>query len=329
MSIDSASYMPLYAKRLMRSETWLLAEEEPDVGFYLINLWLAAFHGTPAGGLEANDLVLRRLAKCTSKRWPEVRDMVMRGFVLHADGRLYHPVVTENVLAVLAKRRAKSEAGKAGNAKRWGNRGAGSQSDGDAVAAPSQGDHTPIAEPSQTDRGAITPQSQSDRSAIAEPSHRDRNAIALGSQCDRKASQPIADSDSDSNKRDSVEPDGSPGRGAGAPADPEGGPGRGETVRTEAKPPRKRPSRAVAKVEAMPEKTPEGFEQCFRAYGHPDAPLPAIGCFNQAIRALEQERGHRDDWWREILFVIENTAFNPDRQYRKPFFKWLQEGNWA
>lgn len=98
--------MPLEVQRLRKSRSWLLARRKPEIGFYMINLWSAAWHNVPAGSLEDDDDVLADQAMCDSKRWPKVRDEALRGWVRASDGRLYHNVLTEKVLEAWEAKRA-------------------------------------------------------------------------------------------------------------------------------------------------------------------------------------------------------------------------------
>lgn len=88
-------YMPLMITRLRRSKAWLMAKRQPELGFYMLNLWAAAWHDKPAASLEDDDDVLADLAMCTIEKWMKVRDKVLHGWVRCSDGRLYHPIVAE------------------------------------------------------------------------------------------------------------------------------------------------------------------------------------------------------------------------------------------
>lgn len=96
-------FIPVEIARLRRSKAWLFAKRKPEIGFYMINLWMAAWHERPAASLEDDD-VLADLAMCDPGKWPEVREMVLRGWVKCSDGRLYHPVVAEKALDAWAKK---------------------------------------------------------------------------------------------------------------------------------------------------------------------------------------------------------------------------------
>lgn len=104
-SLSDLPYMPLYKERLNRSRAWRDARRQPEIGFYLINLWLAAFFSRPFGSLPDDDDELCDTALCEIRRWPKVREKVMRGWTKCADGRMYHPVVVEIALEVWGKRK--------------------------------------------------------------------------------------------------------------------------------------------------------------------------------------------------------------------------------
>jgi uncharacterized protein YdaU (DUF1376 family) len=92
-------FMPIECARLRRSKAWLIARKEPALGFYMVNLWVAAWHELPAASLEDDDDVLADAAMCDPRAWPKVRERVLRGWVKCSDGRLYHPVVAEKARA--------------------------------------------------------------------------------------------------------------------------------------------------------------------------------------------------------------------------------------
>ncbi|WP_423454300.1 DUF1376 domain-containing protein [Ottowia sp. VDI28] len=89
--------MPLMVLRLRKSKAWVKARRNPALGFYMLNLWMAAWHEVPAGSLDDDDDVLADAAMCDPSKWVRVREDVLRGWVKCSDGRLYHPVVSERV----------------------------------------------------------------------------------------------------------------------------------------------------------------------------------------------------------------------------------------
>ena len=89
-------FMPLDVQRLVTSETWIDAIDDPRIGHAAMSLWCEAWHQSPAGSLPDNDKVLYRLSMCPNlKEWQRVRDRVMSGWVKCSDGRLYHATVAE------------------------------------------------------------------------------------------------------------------------------------------------------------------------------------------------------------------------------------------
>lgn len=97
-------YMPLVIAKLRRSASWLRAKRRPEVGFYMVNLWTAAWMETPAGSLTNDDDILADAAMCSPEKWDEVKSDALRGFRLYSDGRLYHGFLVECVLDALEKR---------------------------------------------------------------------------------------------------------------------------------------------------------------------------------------------------------------------------------
>lgn len=87
-------YMPLQIERLRKSKAWLRCKRHPEMAFYLMNLWMRAWHELPAGSVEADDDVLADAAMCDPARWDAIRDEILRGWELR-DGRYHHHVVAE------------------------------------------------------------------------------------------------------------------------------------------------------------------------------------------------------------------------------------------
>lgn len=98
-------FLPIEIGRLLNSRSWLLAKQDPQVGFYMINLWMRSLHQIPAASVEDDDLILAELAMCNLKVWSRVKDRVLRGWVKCTDGRLYHPVVAQKANEICEHRR--------------------------------------------------------------------------------------------------------------------------------------------------------------------------------------------------------------------------------
>lgn len=104
--------MMLDLSRLFDSELYMLSTGDQFKA--AMTLWGKAFHQVPAGSLPTNERVLAIMSGAGQAKWPRVREMVLRGWVLHSDGRLYHSVVTEKVLDALAMRQSQSKRAKDG-----------------------------------------------------------------------------------------------------------------------------------------------------------------------------------------------------------------------
>jgi uncharacterized protein YdaU (DUF1376 family) len=120
VDLSDYKFMPLHVERLRRSHSWRsVAKRNPELGFYMMNLWCSSWHERPAGSLEDDDISLADIAMCSPKKWAKVREKVLQGWVKCSDGRLYHPVVVEIALESWKKRERLSIRGKSGAEARW------------------------------------------------------------------------------------------------------------------------------------------------------------------------------------------------------------------
>ena len=86
-------------ERIKRSDTWMLAT--PDQRPWLLMIWTVAFDEIPAGSLP-NDHRLIGAKIGQSEHWVSGNSpILLRGFKLHSDGRLYHPVCVERMLQLI------------------------------------------------------------------------------------------------------------------------------------------------------------------------------------------------------------------------------------
>ncbi|WP_375764215.1 DUF1376 domain-containing protein [Bradyrhizobium sp. Pha-3] len=113
-------YLPIDIARLLGSEFHAIADAEQFRAGLI--LWLKSYHQVPAASLPSDDNQLIRLAEFRKslRNWRQIRDVVLRGWVLCNDGRLYHPVIAEKALAAGLMKMGKRKSSEAGNAKRWG-----------------------------------------------------------------------------------------------------------------------------------------------------------------------------------------------------------------
>jgi hypothetical protein len=113
--------MPLQVGRLLDSNTWIEAADDPRVGHALMSLWAASWGQVPCGSLPDSDAVLTRLSLCPSgEEWQRIKARALAGWVRCSDGRLYHPVVSEMALECWLSKLAARLKGGRGNAVQHG-----------------------------------------------------------------------------------------------------------------------------------------------------------------------------------------------------------------
>lgn len=100
-------WMALCGFRLFKSTFYRKARKDPRGGLAGIKLWWEAMLQKPAGSLPNDEEDLCMLADFGEdmKTWAKHRDTAMHGWVLCADGRLYHPVVAEQVITAWEQKR--------------------------------------------------------------------------------------------------------------------------------------------------------------------------------------------------------------------------------
>lgn len=106
--------MRLDTSRLLDSD--LFALSTGDEFKAAVALWCKAWTQSPGGSLPDNDVILAKHSGAGS-RWSRVKAVALRGWVKCSDGRLYHPVVAEQVL-VAWKERAEFMEEREGQARR-------------------------------------------------------------------------------------------------------------------------------------------------------------------------------------------------------------------
>jgi hypothetical protein len=123
------AFMPLEVRRLLTSETWIEAADDPRLGHALMCLWCEAWHQVPAGSLPNKDAVLARYAMCDRQEWERIKERALQGWQGCSDGRLYHPVIAEKAneawtekMAFRERRAAFSEKQRRKALARWSNR---------------------------------------------------------------------------------------------------------------------------------------------------------------------------------------------------------------
>lgn len=90
-------------ERFKESDTWLKARTM-QVRALLLLLWAESWQQKPCGTLPNDDEMISTLLGMEPEEFAQRRAVLMRGWWMGEDGRFYHDVMVERVLAMLAKR---------------------------------------------------------------------------------------------------------------------------------------------------------------------------------------------------------------------------------
>lgn len=89
-------------ERIMQSDTWVLASMQQRP--WLLMLWFVSWQQTPCGSLpDSDELISARIGMETCE-FNQNRAILLRGWEKANDGRFYHPVISEMVLEMLARK---------------------------------------------------------------------------------------------------------------------------------------------------------------------------------------------------------------------------------
>jgi hypothetical protein len=72
-------------------------------------MWMLAWKQVPCGSWPADEEVIAGTLGIDDDQWALHRKSLLRGWVEHADGRLYHATITKRVVEMLSKRRSDSD----------------------------------------------------------------------------------------------------------------------------------------------------------------------------------------------------------------------------
>jgi len=96
-------------EKIEQSDTWDIANEVPLAQHCLLLMWYVAWKQVPCGSMPADEATIRAKCKVPAKVWPTVQSVLMRGWWLADDGRLYHDTIVARVLEMLEYRRKTAE----------------------------------------------------------------------------------------------------------------------------------------------------------------------------------------------------------------------------
>ena len=94
-------------ERIKQSDTWALAAL--DVRPWLLMLWSESWGQVPCGSLPADDALIAARIGMAPKAFSKARSMLMRGWWLATDGRLYHDTIAARVVSMLEAKRKESD----------------------------------------------------------------------------------------------------------------------------------------------------------------------------------------------------------------------------
>lgn len=93
--------------RIRQSDTWALCPRE--IRPWLLLLWCTAWDQRPCGSLPPEPLLIAARIEMPETLFVTHQSSMLRGWIRHADNRLYHHVITEQVLHVLKLREGSRE----------------------------------------------------------------------------------------------------------------------------------------------------------------------------------------------------------------------------
>lgn len=109
-------------EQIEQSGTWAAAMTAALDGLplarpFLLAMWYAAWKQVPCGSLPTDDRELAGAIGIPSAVFAEYREVLLRGWWLADDGRLYHDTIAKRVLEMMGKRRSDSDRQAAKRAK--------------------------------------------------------------------------------------------------------------------------------------------------------------------------------------------------------------------
>jgi len=94
-------------ERVRQSDTWAIAPAEARP--WLFMLWCESWLQTPCGSLPTDEALICARIGMPAKLWAKHRAAMLRGWWQADDGRLYHPTITELVVAMLKRKDAERQ----------------------------------------------------------------------------------------------------------------------------------------------------------------------------------------------------------------------------
>lgn len=143
-------------EKIEQSDTWSLAAEVPMAQHALLMMWMTAWTQAPCGSLPNDTEIIRAKCKIPPKMWGALMPVLMRGWWLAEDGRLYQDTIVDRVQEMLdcrakeRNRKASSRARQSGGSPKLShgtNEGQIEESDGRDDTGTGTGTGTGIGKP--------------------------------------------------------------------------------------------------------------------------------------------------------------------------------------
>lgn len=105
-------------ERIEQSATWGLTTLKPEARPWLLMTWYTAWKQTPCGSMPADPEVFAGLIGASDTTFSKHRKVLLRGWWMADDGRLYHDTLVQRVLEMLKQRRGDADRQAANRAKK-------------------------------------------------------------------------------------------------------------------------------------------------------------------------------------------------------------------
>lgn len=92
----------LDVSRMQNSDSWAICP--PEIRPWMMMSWVMSWAQHPCGSLPGDDEIVAVRLGCSLEFLQVHRRFILRGWSLHSDGRLYHPVITEEVCKMIQSR---------------------------------------------------------------------------------------------------------------------------------------------------------------------------------------------------------------------------------
>lgn len=146
-------------EKVEQSDTWSLAAEVPMAQHSLLMMWVMAWTQVPCGSMPSDPAIIRAKCKVPPKMWTALQPVLLRGWWLAEDGRLYHDTIVSRVLEMLEYRAANAKRVADSKARKRESRGGNALPTGDS--------------PGNNDTGTGTNSSEAKASGGEPPTDRD------------------------------------------------------------------------------------------------------------------------------------------------------------